>query len=1148
MKPIRLELAGLQSYREKQTVDFERLCQGGVFGIFGPTGSGKSSILDAMTLALYGKVERAPKGTQGILNGAESKLSVAFTFELAGAGERVRYRVERQYKRAGEANVHGALCRLIEARPEGDRVLADKQNEVDAAVERLIGLTMPDFTRAVVLPQGKFAEFLTLTGKDRRQMLQRLFRLERYGDLLAARLSARVDAVRVALRETEAEQQGLGDASPEALQAALDRLAEAKQAAGKLREELLKAESEHEALSRRRERRLELERVEKQLAELDAEAPRIAEQEALLEKLKHAERVSPAILDNDEAERDAAVRREERIAAEAGRAAGSKEADEAAAGWMAAQEEAAKREPELILRAERLSQAVKLEDEAAEWETKRKEASSELVHTESRGEEVERAFAEEADRLQRAKAKQAQLRAQWEELGPQAESAGRLQQAAARKEQAMEAARQEEEAEREAADWRDKLAKAQERKAAAETAADLARRQGAALRSRHEEAAERAEELVGRIGLLIQAAEEASRRDQQAHAAAHLAEGLREGEACPVCGSTAHPRLASAASSAAAAEVEAASVWTDALRTLEATEKELDAAVERTAWYADRLRSRLSEADEDGLLPSASEGQTPDDPLLREAAATAELQPLIFSKTPDHPAEWREELDVISRYSKEWRELSGSVVSLQERWESEVQASMREQELAKEAEASAAATSAQFRDKLARLAEQARVLREAWDRDYPDLPFADVQALALSAAEAEKEARTLRERLDKSVDFVGELDERLRAMEREKQALAVRRAELRARSEAIAASADAVAAKLREWTGGAPAREMLAEAERERARLQSALAAARSRHDAAQRKLQEAEAAKTAAAERAIAADDRLRRTSARLAEAIASSGFGDAAEIRPLVDRLSEMPILAEEIERHRGLRQQLTGQAKLLKEALGDEPATEEAWAESAARLSALKRELELAAESAAKVERDAEDLTSRRDRWERLETRRASLAEESGRMAQLQSVFRGNAFVEYVAEEQLEQVCRSASERLGYLTRRRYALEVDAGGGFVIRDDANGGLRRPVSTLSGGETFLTSLALALALSAQIQLRGRYPLQFFFLDEGFGTLDPELLDTVVTSLEKLQQDELAVGIISHVPELQARLPRRLVVAPAEPGGRGSRISYDTI
>lgn len=163
-------------------------------------------------------------------------------------------------------------------------------------------------------------------------------------------------------------------------------------------------------------------------------------------------------------------------------------------------------------------------------------------------------------------------------------------------------------------------------------------------------------------------------------------------------------------------------------------------------------------------------------------------------------------------------------------------------------------------------------------------------------------------------------------------------------------------------------------------------------------------------------------------------------------------------------------------------------------------------------------------------------------------MQRVLRGNAFVEYMAEEQLMQVTRDASARLGQLTRQRYAIEVDSGGGFLIRDDANGGVRRPIATLSGGETFLTSLSLALALSAQIQLRGRYPLEFFFLDEGFGTLDPELLETVVTALEKLHMDHLTVGVISHVPELRARLPRKLIVSPAEPSGRGSRVEIETL
>jgi exonuclease SbcC len=165
----------------------------------------------------------------------------------------------------------------------------------------------------------------------------------------------------------------------------------------------------------------------------------------------------------------------------------------------------------------------------------------------------------------------------------------------------------------------------------------------------------------------------------------------------------------------------------------------------------------------------------------------------------------------------------------------------------------------------------------------------------------------------------------------------------------------------------------------------------------------------------------------------------------------------------------------------------------------------------------------------------------------LAKLQSVLRGNAVVEYVAEEQLTVVSRAASQRLGDLTGQRYAIEVDSTGGFLIRDDANGGVKRPVSTLSGGETFLASLALALALSAQIQLRGRYPLEFFFLDEGFGTLDQELLESVIASLEKLYMERLTVGVISHVPELRARLPRRLIVQPADAEGGGSRVTVES-
>ena len=101
----------------------------------------------------------------------------------------------------------------------------------------------------------------------------------------------------------------------------------------------------------------------------------------------------------------------------------------------------------------------------------------------------------------------------------------------------------------------------------------------------------------------------------------------------------------------------------------------------------------------------------------------------------------------------------------------------------------------------------------------------------------------------------------------------------------------------------------------------------------------------------------------------------------------------------------------------------------------------------------------------------------------------------------------------------------------------------LRQPAGTLSGGEIFLTSLSLALALSSKVQLRGQYPLGFFFLDEGFGSLDDGKLDAVISSLERLHDKDRIVGVISHVKELKERLPYCVEVSSARSDGSGSSI-----
>jgi exonuclease SbcC len=136
-----------------------------------------------------------------------------------------------------------------------------------------------------------------------------------------------------------------------------------------------------------------------------------------------------------------------------------------------------------------------------------------------------------------------------------------------------------------------------------------------------------------------------------------------------------------------------------------------------------------------------------------------------------------------------------------------------------------------------------------------------------------------------------------------------------------------------------------------------------------------------------------------------------------------------------------------------------------------------------------------------------------------------------VEYVANDHLLELTARASAHLAELTAGRYELSLDDEAAFVVRDHDLGGVSRPVSGLSGGESFLTALALALSLSSLVQARSSRPLGFFFLDEGFGTLDPEALDRVMTAIEGLRSEDRVIGLISHVPEVRDRVPRYLSV-----------------
>lgn len=190
--------------------------------------------------------------------------------------------------------------------------------------------------------------------------------------------------------------------------------------------------------------------------------------------------------------------------------------------------------------------------------------------------------------------------------------------------------------------------------------------------------------------------------------------------------------------------------------------------------------------------------------------------------------------------------------------------------------------------------------------------------------------------------------------------------------------------------------------------------------------------------------------------------------------------------------------------------------------------------ARDTATKAQSAAEEAERRAAERIEMEERTREEKEQIAVLSSLALELRGDRFGEYIVLETLAILAARASEELLRVSDGRYSL-VPVEGDFQVVDHANADERRSVKTLSGGETFLASLALALALSRHVGDLATEglgaKLEAVFIDEGFGTLDPETLEEVIDALERLRADDLVVGVISHVPELAQRVRSGLEV-----------------
>ncbi|KAF6538521.1 exonuclease subunit SbcC [Bacillus velezensis] len=1128
MKPILLTIKGLHSFREEQTIDFAGLSGAGVFGIFGPTGSGKSSILDAMTLALYGKVERAANNTHGILNHAEDQLAVSFTFALQ-SGHRVSYKVERVFKRTDETKVKTALCRLIEIKDE-QTVLADKANEVNKKVEELLGLTIDDFTRAVVLPQGKFAEFLSLKGAERRHMLQRLFNLEQYGDRLVKKLRRRAQEAAAKKNEMLAEQSGLGDAGEDALKQAEQQFHEANErleAAEKKRVRAKERFENHQEIWNLQTERDEYERREKKLEE---RRPYITE---LTERLKEAE---TALALEPYADRyTEAVRRKQRAEQEHELAKRKSEAEtvsftrqnEAYEAWRAHK---AEQEPKLVKEEELYQRLSAIEQKLLEAKKEAEKTNAEHSKKEEEYEAASKQLAAVKDRLTRGQNRQNELKEELKAVQVTADERKKCQTAA---QLAAGFQQTQEQITKERANLTTQLKNVEKLNGESESLTAKAKTEEEDITHAYQ-TLQTVYHMVCETERSLKAAAERAdktqadlrRRSEEARTAAltkELSEKLIEGKPCPVCGSTQHDRPRSAH--------ETFSPDTAVQEQLQQVEALLS---EAAALSQEVLTAKVALEEQSGRF-------TEECPFL-QSARVPELE--AASSISGRPLD-----EAFSAVRLEWKQMKQDMLSVKEKVTRLISA---HQQTVKQAEQLAERIRYEEKeaDRLRHSLEELESLSESRLNQYNevcgDIPPNRIDAWQASIDEKDRQAEECEKRIETSIAFLKEHEEEKERLQEMKHRLERERLELHYASERLQQVIDGYEQEL-----GTAAEEtsISAKLEAVRQELQLLKSKEQSLFDAlkqAQQSLNDAKGRESGSLMSLRDAETSLEKAQNDWRLRSKDTGFTEPDQVKKSLLPQGRAEEMKKEIDEFLDTSKQLSANISRVTDKLADRRISEEEWTVSVSLLKQAEAESGAAMEEKGAQAKAYAVMQKQHKRFKEIEAELKSWQTQIDRLDKLQSVCKGNTFVEFLAEEQLESVARDASARLGALTRQRYAILVDSEGGFVMRDDANGGVKRPVSSLSGGETFLTSLSLALALSAQIQLRGQYPLQFFFLDEGFGTLDQGLLDTVVTALEKLQSDNLSVGVISHVQELRARLPKKLIVHPSEPGGKGTRVTLE--
>lgn len=1014
MKPITLKMTAFGSYCGTVEVDFTKLYDNGIFLITGKTGGGKTTILDAMCVALYGKAtgsERAKEWRQLRCNNAPSSVDteLEYIFSIGGTQYKFYRRWHLPNSKKGDPQLKEAesACYLRteteNSEDEWELIASGSAKAVGDAAEDILKLTQTQFVKVIMLPQGEFRELLTASSDEKEAIFQKLFDTGRW-ERLTARISEEYRAVEkqcgehtsrreIALKSAECANADELQAKTAQTKAALVELQSQAEAntlqAAQTAAALKAAEDTVALLAERNTQRTALDK-------LTAQSEKFGAIETKLRQSRQLRGVLPQF-NLQKAAQSQEFQCVQTLTAAA-------QAAQTAAAALEQAKKDCQQLPALEEKQRELLSVVSSLNELAESRAPHAAAMQKLQSGETSLKAEEARLAQ----LLQAKTDAESRIAKGSEYVEQCHAASRALTEAA------EVFHQTEQLFHAASEWEEKNAQL----------TLLAKK-----REQSEKNVSRLEQELASQQTIARAVEQAILNDT----AYSLAVRLAEGAPCPVCGSVHHPTPAQPSESTP------------------------------TAAELEQCRQRANQCAKDLETERAAQSSLHTEyHVLRQSAE--QLQQKAGGRFEKNSSELKAELDAAEQRVKQLRALSAKTESAQKRL-------------------------SQLNDRLA-----------ATVRDI-ESANTNINNCKIQITAAKQTIDSLTERLQaRGIGNFEALDKALREVKRDMAAV----------DRQIQALNDAHAAALSDDS-----------------RAQATLTAAQGHLEAARLDL------------------------AARQAEFRARCAEWGIAENTDIEGGVLTESVEAEYERELSAYRQQLAFAQRRIAELSvsldGKEPPP----------LDELRAANTAAIEAGQEIARQSGNLTSR---LQFLEDTAAAVAREQAALAGLEQRYdtaqRMNRLLsgqneartpihQYVIGIKMDEVIMSANLYLNKLTKGQYAMKrKETIGGRAKHQgldieiiDSSAGRVRSVSTLSGGELFLASLSLAFGLSDVVQsFAGGIHLDSLFIDEGFGSLDSETLDTAMDAITQVRENKL-LGIISHVSELKERIPCGIEVIKTNDG-----------